>query len=44
MMRTTRILPAEAEEGEVEAQQGGHQVPDEGAGLTGMQDETEPEG
>lgn len=37
-------LPAKAEKSEVQSQQSGHHMPDEGAGLSGVQVETEPEG
>ncbi len=36
--------PAKAEEGQIEAQQGGDYMPDEGACLAGVQVESEPEG
>lgn len=38
------VLPAEAEHGKIESQQRGHHVPDDGTGLTGMEEETKPEG
>lgn len=37
-------IPAEAEHGKIESQQRGHHVPDDGTGLTGMEEETKPEG
>lgn len=36
--------PAEAEEGQVEAQQCGHDMPDKGTGLAGVQIEPKPAG
>lgn len=39
-----RFSPSEAERGEVKTQNRGHQVSDDRAGLTGMEEETEPEG
>ena len=39
-----RDSPAEAEESQVEAQQRGHHVSDEGAGLTGVEVQAEPHG
>ena len=36
--------PAEAEESEVESQQGGHHVSDDWTGFTGVEEETKPEG
>lgn len=41
---TASILPAEAEEGEVESQQSRHHMSDEGTGFTGMKEETKPKG
>lgn len=36
--------PAEAEESQIEAQQSGHHMSDEGTGLTGVEVEPEPHG
>lgn len=35
-------LPAEAEQSQVQAQEGGHHVSDEGTGFTGMEVDPEP--
>lgn len=43
-MDTVCFSPAEAEEGQVEAQQRGHDMPDKGTGLAGVQIEPKPAG